>query len=438
MIYLQTCILICLLLLFYWINKGDAFSPSFIFAASFTFSTLWACIYANKWNLELHQNTFNVICGGVLEFGIVCLIVHMASTLLKKNRASYWARSNISIINIQRGKLYLFIAFEIVTILLTVRFLLRASNSASLATAMFMYRNQLDVFNKNIGMPSYVSWPRVCVNAAGYWFSYILANNYIATKKVPKLELAIVVLSAVSGTVLGGRGNIVFLILAIAAFYWILLHKSRSPKESKVSFKGVAITVATTAVLIISFQNLGNLLGRNSTANPMDYLATYFGAEIKNLDMALQKGAHYSPRYFCEQTFINLYKWIGSITRNTELLNLNFATQFNSINGYNLGNVYSTFFSFYYDLGYKGVIIFVLIMAIICQSIYERIIASENIEKHVTLTVMFGYIFNTIVFSFFSNKFYEQLFSGATFYSIIFWLLFRFFFIKVKLKVSRK
>ena len=260
----------------------------------------------------------------------------------------------------------------------------------------------------------------------------------MATKKVPKLELVIVVLSAVSGTMLGGRGNIVFLILAIAVFYWILLHKSRSPKDAKVSFKGVVITVATAAVLIISFQNLGNLLGRSSTANPMDYLATYFGAEIKNLDSVLQVGLHKSSHYFGEQTFINLYKWIGSITGNSDFLNLNFATQFNSINGYNLGNVYSTFYSFYYDLGYTGVIIFVLIMAIICQGIYEHIIASDDIGKHITLMVLFGYIFNAIVLSFFSNKFYEQLFSGAAFYSILFWQLFCLFFIKVKFRVSKE
>lgn len=438
MIYFQTGILICLLLLFYWINKGDAFSPSFIFTASFTFSSLWACIYANKWNLELHQNTFNVICGGVLEFGIVCLIVHTTSTLFKKNRASYWKRFYVSPIFIQRGKLYFFMAFEVLTILLTVRFLGRATGSTNLTNAIFMYRYQFDELTGNTGMPFYVSWPRICVNAAGYWFAYIFANNFVATKKLPKLELIIVLLSAVSGMMLGGRGNIVFLLLAIAVLYWILFHKTKSPKESKVSFKALLITVAIAAVLIITFQNLGNLLGRNSTANPMDYLATYFGAEIKNLDMVLQGNAHYSVKFFGEQTFINLYKWIGSITNNSEMLDLNFATQFLSINGYNLGNVYTTFYSFYHDMGYPGIIIFVFVMALICQSIYEHILSSEDSRRCMTLMVLFGYIFNTIVFSFFSNKFYEQLFSGAAFYSIIFWLLFRFFFIKVKFKVSRK
>ena len=198
-------ILSCLLLFFYWINRGDIFSPTFIFTASFAFSTLWACAYVNKWNLDLQHNTFYVICGGVLLFGLACCCVRAVSININREKIGYWVKFNISYIHIQKAKIYMFIIFEILTILLTIKFLGKATGNPNLVDAIFMYRYQFDELSGNTDMPAYVNLFRGCVNAAGYWFAYIFANNLIATKRIPVLELVVVILSIINGITLGGE-----------------------------------------------------------------------------------------------------------------------------------------------------------------------------------------------------------------------------------------
>lgn len=61
LIYLLFIILIILLVFEFLYNKKDIMEPAFLFCASFAIASFVACIYANKWNLNLHLNTFLVI-----------------------------------------------------------------------------------------------------------------------------------------------------------------------------------------------------------------------------------------------------------------------------------------------------------------------------------------------------------------------------------------
>ena len=75
MIYVLLICLCILLIASFILNKKDIISPSVTFCASFCFSTIWAAIYAKKWKLGLHSNTFFVIFGGVFEFVIISFLI---------------------------------------------------------------------------------------------------------------------------------------------------------------------------------------------------------------------------------------------------------------------------------------------------------------------------------------------------------------------------
>ena len=76
MIYMLFILLVFVLLVIYLLNRKDLTTPSLIFTASFVFSTAWACLYAEKWNMNnMYINTIAVIFGGVVEFFVITLIV---------------------------------------------------------------------------------------------------------------------------------------------------------------------------------------------------------------------------------------------------------------------------------------------------------------------------------------------------------------------------
>lgn len=61
----------------YLFNKGEIIAPAFVFCASFIFSLAWALAYANRWDLNLHFNTFGVILGSFRIF-LVSILVNFA------------------------------------------------------------------------------------------------------------------------------------------------------------------------------------------------------------------------------------------------------------------------------------------------------------------------------------------------------------------------
>ena len=424
--------LIVLLLISYWLNRGDIISPSFIFCASFLFASTWATIYANRWDLTLHNNTYFVISLGVAEFILVSYVTHIVFNLIKHNRR-YWVQSNIHPIEIQKGKYIFFITYEIITIVASAIYLVNSFGRQSLTAAIFIFR--YGATTENISMPTIINLMRTSVNASAYWFSYVLANNMVAKRKLDFNALTVIILATINTIVVGSRGNIIYILIDIIVIYIIKKKKSKRITERKLSFKSIIIAISVLVAVILSYQSIGNLLGRQSTANSMDYLATYCGAEIKNLDMMLQRDIFSKSERFGEQTFINLYKWLGP---RFGITNTKFALSFLSVNGYNLGNVYTIFYPFIYDFGYAGIGILVLLMAIICQVLYEKIRFSNRSLFVDSKVVAYGYMFSTVLFSYFSNKFYEQIFSAVFIYSLIIWYLYKKFFFKIRFKIRKK
>lgn len=107
---------------------------------------------------------------------------------------------------------------------------------------------------------------------------------------------------------------------------------------------------------------------------------------------------------------------------------------FKSINGYSLGNVYTTFYPWLYDFGYSGIFVLTMVMGIISETIYLYAKIQKNNHKHLICILIYGYISSFLFLSFFSNKFYEEVFSKNMLYIVISLFLIELFFKKVKNK----
>lgn len=429
MIYLQLGLLFALVLFAYQINHHDYLSPGFIFATGFCFSSLWACMYAKEWQLGLHGNTFAVITGGVFEFIFVSSLVH--SLYYRRGKAyKNPVYEGETVIRIAGWKLNLFIAFEAVIIVWYIVFLLkRGSYAGNLTESIYGLRNERIEGEMAQSMPAILQSANYILISAGYWFGFVLVNNYSAEKKINWRATLITGLAFAFTLIEGGRNNSINILLGIFVF-GALLRKKKTGFRDRLRLKTMVKIGLLASVSMYMMVYFAKALGRKLLFTPMYYLAIYCGADIKNLDIFLNSTWH-APRYFGEQTFVNLVKAFGRLF--IQDFDQYYAINpYQKANGYYLANVYTTFKAFIHDFGYAGMIVLVAVMAVICQVVYEKALETRTGNHPGFFVLMYGFLFNTILFSFFSNKFYENLFSLRFARYAVFWFLFSLFFCRIR------
>ena len=430
MIYLLATLLLLLLVLCYFLNKKELIAPSFVFVASFVFSIFWAIAFYDEWKLNtFHYNTFFVIFGGCTIFFVTTFIVSKIMNLFKKKDIS----TNFEYIYISpfiKITILLFMIFSSFIILKSVITAVGYSwDNIFEAIERFDYISKFS--NEFIGISKYANCLRYISGAFTYWFLYIIINNAFNNKKIDILSIMIVLIGMASSMTLGGRNYAVNVIISGISILFMILYKSKG-FSSKLSKKTKIAIIMIPILIIMVFPKLTNLVGRSFTTSNTYYLAIYCGAEIKNLDMYLENYESNIVPNKNNMTFISINNWLGPKLGYTQPYK--YDLPFRSINEYTLGNVYTTFYAYIYDYGYIGIIILVPLMALILQFVYEK-------AKNTTLTnqpniwiLIYGYMFSSIVFSFFSNKFYEQNFNITFFYNIILWIIFNKFLLKLRVK----
>lgn len=440
MIYLLMITLCVLLLINFILNKKDFIAPSFIFCASFCFSSVWAVVYSKKWSLGLHINTFCVILGGVLEFIIISIIVQ---TLFLKSSGESAVKEKRELvkIEIENIKKIIFLIFCIFTIIFTIYSIVKVMHGSfkNIGKAISDYRTAILFQDEIIQLPKLLNYSRNIVNVAGYWFAYVVINNYLVDKKIDIFSALIVITAMISNMTTGGRGGAVNLILACIAIFVLLINKM-SGFRNTIKLKVLIRFIMVGIVAIALFQATGTLLGRTATSKKSvntregaDYLAIYCGAEIKNLDLFLQRNDFKSNKIWGSQTFIYMIRWLGP-KFGLENTHYQLVLPFRYVNGFPLGNVATTFYPYIYDFGYSGVICLIGLMAFITQFVYEKCKRVKIKREPSQYILVYGFMFSSIVLSFFSNKFYEQNFNKQFLYFLIFCFIYNIIFCRIKIR----
>ena len=171
------------------------------------------------------------------------------------------------------------------------------------------------------------------------------------------------------------------------------------------------------------------MVGRNvSQYSSFDYVSIYIGAELKNLSVFIQNSVFpVDTSVWGSHTFYALIpvisSWFGlDIPRYLVYL------PFQYVNGYNLGNVYTTFYPWLYDFGYIGVIVMTFFVALISQYIYTR--GKEGIGDNRSIyPLLYGYFGAFIFLSFFADNLIQKI-SLNLIYIIIIWIILNHFLFK--------
>ena len=418
------CVLILIILLSielafaYIIFKEDIMAPGVIFPGVFLFASLNLLSMLNVWKADIHFNTVLIVTGGCFAFIMGAVVGSKKVTwhlkpLVPNYSANREMGSPVQWVFIALNLLILvYVARRIMTVVSLVGF--QKNVLASFGTYSYITKfEDVDVSIGRIASNLYqLAQAETC-----FW-GYLLVEHWYTNKKVPKLILLNYAITTICYFLCGSRTGAVFSVIGLLPLFVITYRKSTGRKHLK--YKYLFMLISIVGILMFSFQWMGEIIDRRLDGiNLWEYLSIYIGAPILNLDMFLQE-SHVAPPIWGFNTFAVQINYVG---KKLGWESYHFDIPFRSANGHNLGNVYTTFYSYLYDFGIVGMLILVFIMGYSIQLLYKW--AKKDIlnRRGITLAVLaFEFLFPCIVFSFFSNKFYEQL-NIAFVKGLVYWML---------------
>lgn len=265
--------------------------------------------------------------------------------------------------------------------------------------ALFNYNNFIE---KAVSASFIYRHGIVWITAYAYVLLYILINNLAVKKKIEIIQIIYLGIYAFDQMLSGGRTALFRMITAILIITVICFGLNKRRNFTKLLFKIVGI-IFGIILLLIGINMLLNRTGENSTLNLiLESIYVYIGAPIQNLDTYLQ-GTRHTPELWGSQVFRNIYTYLGGkygISQYLYQLDLPFLKH----NGLNTGNVYTTFYQFYYDFGYDGIVPLMAIIALYFSCAYRKIYNNKPFT-----IIIYAYLFNDLIMLIFSDRFYETV-----------------------------
>ena len=416
--FLLAIVLLILLIINYYVTNKNIMEPSFIFNASFFVSSFFLIFASIKWKVDISLFTVIVIIFSVFLFTITCYLIRsIFKNVTKKDKSS----SDISkTIVIKKWILISYMIFSIIVIILNIYFTVKAVDGDfnHIGTALYKYRNYTLRYKYDLPFPRIVDILGGIVHASSYYFIFIFINNLIVNKKFDVLLAIISIITTVSTVLDGTRGAIINIFLSTIPMF-LILYQTHNKKNFKFNRKIIIFATIVFIVFLTQFQRTAVILGRDDAKafSSTEYLNIYLAAPIYNFDTFLNQNI-VAEKYIGIHTFSTVYDIFGNFTPENKQV-------FRILNGNNIGNVYTILFDFICDGKIIGLILGVILMSTISQLLYEKIrinmLKVKNVYKPDILIIIYSYIFGGLVFSFFGNKFFNQIFNTGFVKYIILW-----------------
>ena len=437
MIYLLIFITLVFFLLNYQISKGDYLSPGPIFCLVFLASEIVVAVGQEAFHVIIHPITVGVLSLGFATFTLVLWLLQkkydwedhrLEETPVLNRRATP--------IDIPELWVWLLILVEIITVWTFYKYL----RDLMVAYDVFpkTLTDRINLYDKltkfmpklygrlGVGLPMIYRLGNPITNAGAFIMLYVIVYNFSAVRKVKISHLISVALLCVLIVMNGSRSPLLRVVtMALIMFYILECRNGRIRRGDPRLLKFIVIllvVVVLASILLLVF------MGR--TESDHDYFKygfIYAGAPIVNLDTYLtHKKPDYGHQIIGAQTFRTFWNYVGKLLDIDWLRfgNINkFAFSRNKIE---IGNVYTMYYPILYDFNILGIIPLVGIMAWVYGKLYRKT-AKDGKRRFDFRLFLYGYLFNDLLFSFFSCRFYETI-GDAPFLKL---LLFTWIFVEV-------
>lgn len=400
----------------FYISDFDIFHPTVVFNLGFLICEIVCLLFQNEYSVKLHASTLIVIGLG----GFIFVVTTIFSRSLKcKPKYNSIDEFRIFKIEVKKELVIGLIACQLISIaffLVYIRAIsIKYTGSAdSLGSMISVYDQANKFFKKELAtVPIPIAYRLLNpISIAGaHIIVYVLINNWVATKKIDLLQLISSSLLVFSYIINGSRTPIFRLITLILIQYYIMNFK-RKTKSVGVRFVIIlSIIAVATIVMMIVILFITGRTSEDSEYKYTDYIFVYLGAPIINLDNWLADPVIYEnvdlPGV---HVFGGLYSFIGS-TFHIDTLQFKTILVFKvNEEGKFLGNVYTMFYSIIYDFGIVGMIPVVGLMSSFYCFMYDRMFHKQiQVYRFSMKLFIYSYMFNDLIMSFFSTRFYETL-----------------------------
>jgi oligosaccharide repeat unit polymerase len=408
--------------------------PAVIFTGVFTLYVFVCCLGQSTYQITIAPITAGIIILGVLIFSAVTVLFY------KKHRNSIQQQYEIKPIHTHLIWEIILILIQLITLYFFYRYLVSLSFAYDgKARSMGEMIKLFDTLTKfwtvkfaqmNVKVPLLYRIGNP-ISAAGAWLIiYISVNNFITTKKIKLTEVIIILLLVIQIVVNGSRSplfRIVTMVIFLAYF-----RKFRNSKRKRGSIKTFVKYIAFICIFGIAMIAILQLMGRWGQNNKvLSEIFIYAGAPIVNLNTYLTTGKEIGvSTLFGAQTFRGLYQYLGKWFKVSSFSfpGISGPESFAfSSNGIEIGNVYTMYKYYIYDFGYWGVFPLTALMAIYYIRVFDRLKyhARKSVKEVIDLRLFFyAYLFNDLIMSAFSSRFYETIFDAPFIKLLLFvWLI---------------
>lgn len=419
-------LLIVLTILLFFSSKRNGkiwFTPEIGVYFGFILSVTGFLINSDKWGTGLSSQAFMVF---IVGFASIFIASAVSESLFNIKKEIGNVESAGETINVNTYRISIWLLFQIIIATLVSLFLRSEFSVQSLVDSIGEFRDANLLNKEGLKLPFFIRISRSMCIYSGYLFIYLFVRHYSTNTKTTNSLLSsnILVSMFLSCIVGGSRGEIFrYIIAGVAIALFNALIQKRTIKIRKMAI----IFIIGSIISVVLFLTLFPLLGRGEISEKDNAILTYLSGSIANFDYYVNRA-----NYFQEDrngTFISFERmksqiWKKQIKNEDRLGRQILYDTYNSFNGHDTGNVYTMFASYYHDIRIFGVIIFSMLFVFLGEYLLYLAIKHEKANTVNVFIIMYGYLFFDYTQSFFSNRFYPDLFSDNYLKFIIFLFLF--------------
>lgn len=415
------------------IAKYDLFNPAVLFTGIFLLYEIICLINASAFRIIFHIETVVVF---IIAFSIFT-VLNIIFERHREKKLTFQRSSEVPFIQVSNVLVVGLIALQVITCIFFVIYLYRiadsyGANDRSLSGVINLYDTMTkfwtNTFNElNVPIPMIYRIGNPISSAGAYLLIYIAVNNYIAKKTINPLHIISIILLCVLIVLNGSRSPLLRVFTMIIVLLYILRCRKKGERRETPQFflKVVAVVFLFVILMVIVLSFMGR---SEKTGELGKYLFIYTGAPMVNLDQFIHRNTIKifggQSEMFGAYTFQALYAYVGKLFGVSQFIYPSISTFAFSNNGIEIGNVYTLFYKFIYDFGFFGVIPLTLIMAIFYLFNYRKCMIGTRRSLLDFRLFIYAYLFNDLLMSPFSCRFYETILD-APFIKlfIISWLL---------------
>ena len=400
--------------------KYKIYHPTILVLVPFILSILCGLLNYANWGYKLHWITVFVVGGGLLTFVVVSQLATFIVKKCCKKRGQYMQRRGTSLRLFDDGPAYRIIclagiAFSMVTavlLFLKVREIVFNNGIEATGITVLSEYDRLSKFSGvDVSSRGMIGQLATAANALSYIWGYLFLKSIMSNHRKMAWGYGFNLLcSACIPLLTGARAGLICLVISLTAMSLILFDQ-----EKKVISKKAKMTICFFCVfgligLLICFKPIVQAMGRNTgDVDSFEYVSTYLGGSIMNLDMYLSdteaNPIEARPEKWGEQTFAVLYESFAHWSGNDAVKKWNEWQPFQEANGHDLGNVYTVFYTFIFDWGIAGSFIAIGVVSFVSTVLYCSATSDgASMGSFISLPiVVYSFVSYGLVFCFFHN-----------------------------------